>query len=105
MGEAVSSGNAPLVHSHARIPRAELLRSPGVAPFIEHLKKGGVTVDYRPQMDAAHNTRWGPEGKESFEAFVHDHPRDPLPPKITWQSPGAGRGSRAHCGAFALRLG
>jgi hypothetical protein len=68
----------------------------GVAPFIEHMKKGGVTIDYRPQMEAAHNTRWWPEVKESFEAFVHDHPRDPLPAKITWQSTGSERTSRAH---------
>jgi hypothetical protein len=68
----------------------------GVAPFIEHLKKGGVTIDYRPQMEAAHNTRWWPEVKDAFEAFVHDHPRDPLPAKITWQSTGSERTNRAH---------
>jgi hypothetical protein len=38
-----------------------------------------------PQPNAGHNTAWWPEIKDSFEAFVHDHPRQPLPDTLTWE--------------------
>ena len=34
-----------------------------VDPYIEHLKRGGVTIDYHPQPDAGHNTAWWPRGE------------------------------------------
>jgi hypothetical protein len=60
-----------------------------VDPYIEHLKHGGVTIDYHPQPNAAHNTAWWPEIKETYEAFVREHPRKPLPDTLTWESNGA----------------
>jgi hypothetical protein len=38
-----------------------------VDPYVEHLKKGGVDLVYRPQPEAAHDTSWWPEIKDSFE--------------------------------------
>jgi hypothetical protein len=67
-----------------------------VDPFVEHLKRGGVTIDYRPQPDGAHNTSWWPILKDSFESFVREHPRDPYPSRITWESTGTDIGKRAH---------
>jgi PDZ domain len=57
-----------------------------VDPYIDHLKKGGVDVVYRPQPNAAHDTSWWPEVKDSFETFVTEHPRRPLPDSLTWES-------------------
>ena len=57
-----------------------------VAPFTRHLMDGGVRIDYHPQPEAAHNTRWWPEVRETFEKFVSDHPRDPHPAKLTWEA-------------------
>jgi PDZ domain-containing protein len=57
-----------------------------VDPYVDHLKKGGVDLVYRPQPDAAHDTSWWPDIKESFEQFVADHPRRPLPDALTWES-------------------
>jgi dienelactone hydrolase len=57
-----------------------------VDPYVDHLKKGGVDLVYRPQADAAHDTSWWPELKESFEQFVAAHPRRPLPDALTWES-------------------
>jgi len=67
-----------------------------VDPFVEHLQKGGVRIDYRQQLDGAHNTSWWPILKDVFESFVREHPRDPYPTKITWESTGAEIGNRAH---------
>jgi hypothetical protein len=45
-----------------------------VDPYIAHLKKDRVAIDYRPQAGAGHNTAWWPQVKDSFETFVRDHP-------------------------------
>jgi len=67
-----------------------------VEPYIGHLRGSGVAVDYHPRPEAAHNTAWWPELKDEFEAFVRDHPRDPYPPKLTWEASDRDLPSRAH---------
>jgi membrane-associated protease RseP (regulator of RpoE activity) len=67
-----------------------------VDPYIEHLKQGGVSIDYHPQPNAAHNTAWWPEVKDSYEAFVRDHPRKPLPDTLTWEMGNSAAFDRAH---------
>lgn len=67
-----------------------------VEPFIEHLSRGGVDLTYRPQPEAGHNTAWWPEVKETFERFVREHPRNPLPDRLTWESDLGGGTGRAH---------
>jgi predicted esterase len=57
-----------------------------VDPYVDHLKNGGVDLVYRPQPNAAHDTSWWPELKDTFEAFVAEHPRRPLPDTLTWES-------------------
>src|SRR5262249_34841378 len=36
--------------------------------------------------EAGHNTAWWPEMKDPFEKFVADHPRDPHPDVLTWET-------------------
>ena len=67
-----------------------------VDPYVERLKRGGVDLVYRPQPDAAHDTSWWPEIRDSFERFVTDHPRVPLPDALTWESGPPNIPSRAH---------
>src|SRR5262249_52780829 len=67
-----------------------------VDPYIDHMKRGGVAIDYHPQPDAGHNTAWWPEVKEGFEAFVRDHPREPLPDALTWEVGNSAEHHRAH---------
>jgi hypothetical protein len=67
-----------------------------VDPYIDHLKHGGVIVDYDPQPEAAHNTAWWPEVKDTYEAFVRDHPRRPLPDTLTWETAEGDPFNRAH---------
>ena len=57
-----------------------------VAPLVDHLKNGGVTLVYRPQAEAAHDTSWWPQVKDEFEQFVAAHPRTPLPDRLSWES-------------------
>ena len=66
-----------------------------VGPYVEHLRASGVELEYRPQPNAVHNTAWWPEVKESFEAFVRNHPRKPLPDTLTWESGGKSLDNRA----------
>jgi len=67
-----------------------------VDPTIEHLKRGGVAVEYHPQPDAGHNTAWWPEVKDAYEAFVRAHPRVPLPDTLTWEVGNSAEHHRAH---------
>ena len=50
------------------------------------LISSGVEIDYHPQPEGEHNTKWWPEVKDSFEKFVAAHPRDPHPEKLTWEA-------------------
>jgi len=56
-----------------------------VVPFTKHLMTA-VKIDYHPQPDAGHNTNWWPDLKETYEKFVTDHPRDPHPDRLTWET-------------------
>ncbi len=66
-----------------------------VEPFVKHLMTA-VNIDYHPQPNAGHNTAWWPEVKDVFEKFVTDHPRDPHPDKLTWETADVADHSRAH---------
>ena len=66
-----------------------------VEPYVLHLKKAGVAIDYHPQPLGEHNTAWWPDMKESFERFVTEHPRDPSPARLTWETSDVAHG-RAH---------
>jgi PDZ domain-containing protein len=67
-----------------------------VDPVIAHLQKAGVDISYRPQPGAGHDTSWWPEVRDSFERFVADHPRVPLPDVLSWESGPPNLPSRAH---------
>ncbi len=65
-------------------------------PFVDHLRKLGAPVVFRvyPEMD--HSTEWWPNERPELEAFVQDHPREPLPDTISWQTERVDRFNRAH---------
>jgi acetyl esterase/lipase len=67
-----------------------------VEPFIKQFEAGGLQVVYKPQPDAVHNTAWWPEVKDSYEAFVREHPRNPHPLTLTWQTDETSTPNRAH---------
>lgn len=57
-----------------------------VEPYTRHLISSGVDIEYHPQPDGEHNTRWWPEMKDPFETFAAAHPRDPYPDELTWKA-------------------
>ena len=65
-------------------------------PYVEHLMKLGGDVVFHVQPESDHNTNWWPEERAAFEAFVEDHPRDPLPDKLSWETERTDRYNRAH---------
>jgi dienelactone hydrolase len=67
-----------------------------VEPYIEQMIKGGVVVKYLPQPEAVHNTAWWIDVKDTYEGFVREHPRKPVPDKITWESDLTAGTNRAH---------
>jgi acetyl esterase/lipase len=66
-----------------------------VEPYVLHMKKAGVSIDYHPQPLGEHNTAWWPEIKEPFERFAADHPREPSPARLTWETSNL-KHNRAH---------
>ena len=73
------------------------LYPPGlVEPYVEHLQRSGVDLTYKPQPQGAHNTAWWPEVRDSFEDFVRQHPRNPNPSRLSWESDLKATGRRAH---------
>lgn len=67
-----------------------------VEPYITQMQKGGVEVKYLPQPEGVHNTAWWPEVKDTYEAFVTEHPRKPYPDTLTWESDLREGTNRAH---------
>jgi hypothetical protein len=76
--------------------RDPLYPTSAVEPYIRHLMDGGVSILYRPQPNAGHDTSWWPEVKEDFEAFAAQHPRNPLPDRLTWETSDTRANNRAH---------
>jgi predicted esterase len=67
-----------------------------VEPHIKWFKSLGVDLVFRPQAGAGHNTAWWPAERELYEQFVHDHPRDPHPAKLSWETERTDRFNRIH---------
>src|SRR5262245_27820336 len=76
--------------------RDPLYPAAAVEPAIAHYRRVGITLDYRPQAGAGHNTQWWPTVKGSFEAFEREHPRNPLPDTLTWETASTLQFNRAH---------
>jgi len=67
-----------------------------VEPFLSHLFRGGVSIEYRPQPEAGHETSWWPKVKDELDAFLADHPRAPLPDRLSWEASDLEAAGRAH---------
>lgn len=67
-----------------------------VDPLVAHMKAGGIAIDYHPQPEAGHNTRWWPEMKDPFERFVRNNRRDPHQAQLSWEASAELERNRAH---------
>ncbi len=75
--------------------RDRLYPTSTVEPFVRYLAANGVETSYYPQPEGEHNTRWWPEMRDTFEAFVTVNRRNAHPESISWEATG-GRHNRAH---------
>ena len=64
--------------------------------YVDHLRKLGGPVVFRVYPELDHSTEWWPNERPELESFVHDHPREPLPDRISWQTERVDRFNRAH---------
>lgn len=67
-----------------------------VEPYLSHLFRGGVGIEFRPQPDAGHETSWWPEVKGEVDAFLREHRRVPLPDQLSWEAADTRAAGRAH---------
>jgi predicted esterase len=67
-----------------------------VGRYTDKLVKSGVAIDYHPRAEGVHSTAWWPDVKDSFESFVRQHPRIPIPDQLTWETDRVDRRNRAH---------
>jgi membrane-associated protease RseP (regulator of RpoE activity) len=63
---------------------------------IEHLNTLGGRAVFHAFPESEHSTAWWPQARGAFEEFVLDHPREPLPDRITWETERTDRFNRAH---------
>jgi predicted esterase len=64
--------------------------------YVEHLRRLGAEVVFRVYPESEHSTAWWPEERGAFEQFVHDHPREPLPDRVSWETERVDRFNRVH---------
>jgi predicted esterase len=64
--------------------------------YANHLRSLGANVVFRVYAELEHSTAWWPDERATFEEFVHDHPREPLPDTISWETERTDRYNRAH---------
>lgn len=67
-----------------------------IEPHIRWFERMRVPHTFRPQAGAGHNTAWWPSEREPFERFVREHPRDPHPAKLSWETERIDRFNRVH---------
>src|SRR5206468_1126670 len=60
------------------------------------MQRAGVPLVFHPQPMAGHDTSWWADEQKSFEQFVHEHPRDPYPQRLSWETERIDRYNRVH---------
>ena len=63
---------------------------------VDHLRRLGGVVVFRVYPELDHSTEWWANERPEIEAFVQDHPREPYPDTISWQTERVDRFNRAH---------
>ena len=64
--------------------------------YVDHLRKLGVPVVFRVYPELGHSTEWWSDDRAEFESFVADHPREPFPNTISWQTEVVDRFNRSY---------
>ena len=67
-----------------------------IEPTIELMQRAGVPLVFRPQPTAGHDTSWWPTEQKAYEQFVREHPRNPHPERLSWETERTDRYNRVH---------
>jgi poly(3-hydroxybutyrate) depolymerase len=65
-----------------------------IEPYVEMMKRAGVQAVFHPQESGGHDTSWWPGERSAYEQFVHEHPRDPHPERLSWETERTDRANR-----------
>lgn len=57
-----------------------------VRAVMDLLRNARVTFQFRLQQGAGHDVRWWPDERHVVERFLAQHPRQPHPPRVTWET-------------------
>jgi dienelactone hydrolase len=76
--------------------RDRLYPAHAVQLHVDHLLKLGTPLVFRVYPESDHSTEWWSDERPDIEAFVQEHPREPLPDRISWQTERVDRLNRAH---------
>ena len=57
-----------------------------VAPIVDAMRRAGVKPIFTVEKNEKHDTHWWPEERAAYETFVHDHPRQPHPDRLSWET-------------------
>ena len=57
-----------------------------VTPVVDAMRRAGVTPVFTVERNDKHDTHWWPEERAAYETFVHDHPRQPHPARLSWET-------------------
>ena len=63
-------------------------------PFMVMLKRAGANLTFRVMPGAGHDTSWFSTEVNPIDAFEEEHPRDPLPDSLSWETERVDRYSR-----------
>lgn len=76
--------NAPLYLVNGALDPVSPARD--VAPYVALYRQAGVDVTFRPQAESGLDLRWWPSESAAVDSFIAQHPRDPYPDSITWET-------------------
>ena len=66
-----------------------------VATHVDAFKRLGVSLVFRPQANAGHDTSWWPYERGLFEQFVKQKPRVAHPARVSWETERTDKFNRA----------
>lgn len=67
-----------------------------VEPYMTLFRDAGADLVFVTKPDSGHSTAWWPQEADAIEAFLADHPRDPLPERLSWRTDSVRRYNRAY---------
>jgi predicted esterase len=72
----------------------QLYPAKALIPYLDLFRRAGAHVESK-EKPGGHSVRWWPEEAANFATFRHEHPRDPFPDALVWETDDPARGGRS----------